>query len=100
MSGKEAMQQNLSAMLGCTQSELTLRNAELNRVYDILMASLDGDQRPRLLAAQKAWTAFRDADCEQKNSSGETDDVVGRANCVLQMTIERTKEIQDMLDDD
>lgn len=100
MAARDALQGALPAMMGCTQSELKLRDAELNNVYNILMGSLDGDQRPKLLAAQKAWIAFREANCDQKNSSGEKDDLVGRANCVLQMTIDRTKEIQDMLDDD
>jgi len=39
-------------------------DAELNRTYSMLLASLDDEARAKLKAAQRAWVVFRDAEAE------------------------------------
>jgi uncharacterized protein YecT (DUF1311 family) len=60
------------AVLAQSQSEMNREaaasfvkaDAELNRVYARVLATLDDEGRVKLKAAQRAWVAFRDAQAE------------------------------------
>ena len=43
------------------EASFTKADAELNRVYAKVIATLDDESKPELKAAQRAWVAFRDA---------------------------------------
>jgi uncharacterized protein YecT (DUF1311 family) len=86
------------AMVNCTEAELKIQDAKLNATYKALMASLEPEQKPKVLAAQRLWIQFRDANCAAKSQSGGTMDQITLPDCTLQMTVARTKELADMKD--
>ena len=47
----------------CTGQELDRVDAELNRRYATLRSKLDENGRRNLVAAERAWIAFRDLEC-------------------------------------
>ena len=56
--------QSTAGMIQCVAGELKLQDARLNRAYQEAMKRLDlPRQRAALKKAQRAWIAYRDADC-------------------------------------
>ncbi|HQT54751.1 MAG TPA: lysozyme inhibitor LprI family protein, partial [Phenylobacterium sp.] len=47
----------------CIGDELKVQDARLNRNYAKAMKDLIPEQKAKLRAAQRAWLAFKDADC-------------------------------------
>lgn len=92
----------------CIQAETAEWDAILNEEYVATqelnaMADAEGlsrmmDRTEALRAAQRAWIAFRDADCAARYAmwqDGSIRTVVG-ANCHLTMTAQRAIELRDM----
>lgn len=50
-------------MSACTEAETALWDGYLNAEYKARMAQVTQDQKTALRDAQRAWIAFRDADC-------------------------------------
>jgi uncharacterized protein YecT (DUF1311 family) len=87
--------QSTLGMIDCTGAELKLQDARLNAAYRKTMAALNARQKAKLQAAQRAWVAFRDAEC----ASYEDEDwgTISRINasaCVLHMTVQRTMDLE------
>ena len=87
--------QSTMGMIDCTGAELQIQDARLNTAYRKTMASLNARQKAKLQAAQRAWVAFRDAEC----ASYEDEDwgTISRINasaCVLHMTVQRTVDLE------
>ncbi len=95
-------------MNNCAGAEFEKADAELNRVYKEAIASIPEmaiDEQPfdkasweeALRASQRAWIAFRDAECEDHvekfwgGGSGRTVDIIG---CKTEKTEQRTKELK------
>lgn len=53
----------------CAAAELTRRDDELNGVYRSLLAKVDPSRQPLLRASERAWVAFRDAECTFRASA-------------------------------
>ncbi|HEY6144073.1 MAG TPA: lysozyme inhibitor LprI family protein [Flavobacterium sp.] len=76
---------------------------ELNIVYKKLKSKLTEKQKIELTDAQKAWIKFRDLNCKFISQGG--DDGGGpyenkiKIDCLTQSTLERTKELKDLLED-
>ena len=51
------------AMGACAAAALRKADAHLNTAYREIMRYVGGAERAKLVAAQRAWIAFRDADC-------------------------------------
>ena len=71
---------------------------ELNRVYARLNKALSASKRKRLVAAQRAWITFRDAESslwasQMEGGSAETMLNLGHK---AHMTEERTKELKEI----
>ena len=87
--------QSTLGMIDCAGAELKIQDARLNAAYRKVMASLNARQKAKLQAAQRAWVAFRDAEC----ASYEDEDwgTISRINasaCVLHMTVQRTMDLE------
>jgi len=87
--------QSTLGMIDCAGAELKLQDARLNAAYRKTMASLNARQKAKLQTAQRAWVAFRDAEC----ASYEDEDwgTISRINasaCVLHMTVQRTMDLE------
>ena len=82
-------------MIVCTQKEDDVQDARLNAAYKKVMAGLNARQKAKLLAAQRAWIAFRDAECAsyQDEEWGTISRVIS-AGCVLHMTVQRTMDLE------
>jgi uncharacterized protein YecT (DUF1311 family) len=95
-------------MNNCAGAELEKADTELNRVYAKALTAVPGlatDETPfdaksweaSLRASQRAWVAFRDAECEEHvakfwgGGTGATVDVLG---CKTEKTEQRTKELK------
>lgn len=68
-------------------AELATSDQQLNATYRALSRQLRPDDQTALRRAQKAWIAFRDADC----ALGFAD----RRDCLMQRTDEREKQLRD-----
>lgn len=75
----------------CDAAELSRRDAQLNDAYRRLMAALPGVRQAKLRSAERAWVAFRDAECDFRASAetGGSDAPLVDAACRLELTAER-----------
>ena len=64
LSAAPAFAQNQFEMNREAEASFTKADAELNRVYAKVIATLDDEGRAKLKAAQRAWVAFRDAQAD------------------------------------
>ena len=80
----------------CLTKELKKADAEVGRLYDLTMKKLQPDDAALLRKAQRAWLAYRDAHCEAEYAlwGGGTGGPAARMSCKLELTRERTVEIQ------
>ena len=84
-----------AGMIDCIAAELKVQDASLNAAYKAALARLEADQKPQLQEAQRAWVAFRDADCRSLyHPDWGTLSRVSANSCVLDRTIERTIELE------
>ena len=82
--------------IDCVSAELKIQDLALNAAYRKAAADLTPGQKAKLTAAQRAWIAFRDADCAsmQDEAWGSLSRVEANL-CVLRRTVERTVELED-----
>jgi uncharacterized protein YecT (DUF1311 family) len=92
--------QTTAEMRDCAGKEYEAADAELNKVYQQLMSKLDTEgHQTALKEAQLAWIKFRDANCDFESylNRGGTIYPIVNTGCQTGMTINRTKELQEML---
>lgn len=73
---------------------------ELNKVYNQLKKKLRAKNQTALIASQKDWIKFRDSNCKFKSYPDGEGGVIGNkmyADCRMQITIDRTKELKSLL---
>ncbi|MGK7927458.1 MAG: lysozyme inhibitor LprI family protein [Spirulina sp.] len=84
----------------CTATEAREADEKLDKVYEKLRAKVkDTPQEARLIEAQTAWKAFRDADCEysQRRYDGGSIMPAIYALCVVDLSEKRTRQLEDYL---
>jgi uncharacterized protein YecT (DUF1311 family) len=83
----------------CYGAEYKKQDDELNKTYQQVMKRANDKQKTQLKAAQNAWIAFRDADCELLSSGAETGSVypMVHAICMADKTRERTELLKSTL---
>jgi uncharacterized protein YecT (DUF1311 family) len=81
----------------CAGSMAKAADARLNKSYRELMCYLNmddyKDERAQLVAAQRAWLAFRDADCAWQGSGGGSISPMNQALCLAGLSDARAKEL-------
>jgi uncharacterized protein YecT (DUF1311 family) len=79
----------------CAAAQFKKSDAALTESYRKLLANLDDEHRPLLEKAQRAWTAFRDADCELDASHALGGSMFGMLvdDCRSGMTDARVKDL-------
>jgi uncharacterized protein YecT (DUF1311 family) len=88
-----------SAMLDCIATELQRQDARLNRAYKAAMAPLSAPRKKQLQAAQRAWLAYRDANCQfYADPEGGSVAAVVANDCVLSATASRALELENLAD--
>jgi uncharacterized protein YecT (DUF1311 family) len=87
-----------SAMLDCIAAETKIQDARLNNAYKQLMGSLRSDRKKKLLAAQRLWIQYRDANCGfYADPEGGTSATVSSNDCFLRATASRAQELQNFI---
>ncbi|MEJ8676774.1 lysozyme inhibitor LprI family protein [Chromobacterium amazonense] len=86
-----------ASMLNCIAAEHARQDKLLNDNYQKLMAQLSAKRKSRLLAAQRLWLQYRDANCQAyvDPDGGSSEAIVG-ADCALRATAERAAELAKM----
>lgn len=85
----------------CADRDFRKADAVQNLVYAKLKAqTTDPGSRRRLIAAQKAWLAYRDRECdfETEDSIGGSIRPMEMAECYREKTVAHTAELQKQLD--
>ncbi len=87
--------QTTAGTVGCVAAELTIQDAALNAAYRALAAGMNARQQAGLRNAQRAWIAFRDADCASRQDwEWGSMSTVAANFCILRRTVERTIELE------
>jgi len=82
-------------MIDCAGRENDRWDARLNRALQARMTSFNDRQRGALKRAQRAWMAFRDADCAAfEDDDWGTISKIDASQCILRRTVERTIELE------
>lgn len=82
-------------MHNCIGEEHARQDARLNQAYKALTAQLTPLRKNELVAAQRLWIQYRDANCKfYADPDGGTMATINAASCGLEMTAERAKELE------
>ncbi|MEY3220958.1 MAG: hypothetical protein RIT27_2315 [Pseudomonadota bacterium] len=83
-------------MLNCIDAETQRQDKKLNTMYQNVMKSLTDKRKEQLKKAQQIWIKYRDANCGfYHDPEGGTIASISGANCVMDMTTQRAKELED-----
>lgn len=84
----------------CESENLDEQDKRLNVVYGQLMKKLDNVAQAKLKKSQRAWIAFRDANCEFSGDEmrGGTMEGLVILGCLSNTTKERADELKDYVD--
>lgn len=88
--------QSTAGMIGCVGAELKVQDARLNRAYQAAQTRMAlPRQKAALTKAQRAWIAFRDADCASLyDADWGTLSRVEANSCVLERTAQRADDLE------
>ena len=83
-------------MATCQEQQAKEADQALNTLYAAVMKKLNSKERVQLKAAQKAWIAYREADCEAQTAlyKGGSIAPLIKAACLTKATQDRTKDIK------
>jgi uncharacterized protein YecT (DUF1311 family) len=86
------------AIAECNGAETDRQDKLLNAAYRELLARSSPDDKVLLIKAERAWVAFRDAECDYEYSitGGTLAHVTGTA-CMLDMTKKRIEDLDNSL---
>jgi len=82
--------------------EFAKADKELNTVYNQLKSKLEPEDKKALVNAQKAWLTFRDLNCKfvsKEDSEGGAIATKMKVDCLTQSTLERVKELKELLEE-
>ena len=82
-------------VLQCIAAETSRHDARLNETYRALRGQFYSARLTALVAAQRLWMQYRDANCSAyAYPDGGTPAAIHRASCLLEMTAERASELE------
>jgi uncharacterized protein YecT (DUF1311 family) len=93
--------QSQAEMNQCAGKAYKAADAELNQVYQKLVAMLDEEEKVQLKTVETAWLKYRDANCEfvaDQYKGGSIRPMI-HAFCLADMTKNRTTEIRNQIKD-
>ena len=82
---------------GCARREHQAADAELNKAYNRLAATLDAEEKALLKASELAWIKYRDSNCtfESSQYAGGTMRPMIESFCLARVTRARTAELKE-----
>ncbi len=90
----------------CAEESRIAADAKLNLAYKTLVGTLKDNaeqgviQKTQIMAAQRAWLAFRDAECDFRislNGGAHQWLAVNHSECLTELTVQRTSILQQYL---
>jgi len=89
--------QTQSEMNRCAGEELRRTDAQLNAAYARLLKKLDANRRTKLQKAERAWIAYRDAQCAYEGSASEGGSIqpLEIAACKTELTKARMVQLKE-----
>jgi uncharacterized protein YecT (DUF1311 family) len=82
------------SIVECHQLRARAADADLNSSYGAALARVPGQQARQLQAAQRAWIAYRDANCRAYAAGEGTIARIEATQCVVDTTIGRARELE------
>src|SRR5580700_5952810 len=82
------------SIVECVQAKTNVSDRRLNAAYKALQARIDAAQRRPLLAAQRLWVQYRDANCAFYGVQDGSIRQVQGAECIRSMTEDRARELE------
>jgi uncharacterized protein YecT (DUF1311 family) len=82
------------AVVECVQAKINVADQRLNAAYKALQGQIDANQRQPLLAAQRLWVQYRDANCAFYGVQDGSIRQVQAAECLRSMTEDRARELE------
>ena len=81
----------------CADRDYQRADAVLNSAYRKAMEGLDEHNRDLLRTAQRAWIAFRDAECTYESAPNEGGSIhpLIYSGCLTALTMARTKQLRE-----
>ncbi|MEH2167345.1 MAG: lysozyme inhibitor LprI family protein [Nostoc sp.] len=94
--------QTQAAINECTKLSYQNADKKLNQVYQQLISTLEKSRKQKLIAAQLAWSKFRDTNCEFERSKYEGGSIASSIyfGCLENTTKLRTQQLQEYLKPD
>lgn len=88
-------------MVACISEEFEREDQRLNDNYQQLRSQLSDGRKEQLLTAQRAWIAYKDANCDfYADPEGGTLARVSANSCVLTETTDRADELESLMQTD
>jgi uncharacterized protein YecT (DUF1311 family) len=84
-------------IVACTAAKTRMWDERMNTAYRSLMQRVDAGQRNPLVAAQRLWVQFRDANCRFYGSQEGSISRIQAADCVRAMTEARAIELENAI---
>jgi uncharacterized protein YecT (DUF1311 family) len=81
----------------CVQAKTNASDQRLNAAYKALQARIEANQRRPLLAAQRLWVQYRDANCAFYGTRDGSIRQVQGAECIRSMTEDRAHELEEAM---
>jgi uncharacterized protein YecT (DUF1311 family) len=80
----------------CAGHELEQANATINNLYKETMAKYDAEGQDLLRKSERAWIAFRDAECDFRTSGSKGGSIwpLVHAQCLTELTRARIKQLE------
>jgi len=95
-----AHSQSQSEMNQSAEADFEKADAKLNVTYKKLLATLDADGKKKLIAAERAWVAYRDAEADLEADAaargGSMAPMIYSGTCT-RLTEARIKELQEVI---
>lgn len=86
-------------MRDCVGTEITTQDARLNRAYRKLGAQLTPARKKQLVAAQRLWIQYRDANCDfYLDPDGGIMAILNSGSCVIDATASRANELEGFME--
>lgn len=92
---------NTAEMKKCASDDYAVADKRLNQVYQQLIGQLRGEQKQRLIQAQRTWIQFRDQNCRFVSSQalGGTAEGLFLTTCLTKVTQQRTQDLQEYINE-
>jgi uncharacterized protein YecT (DUF1311 family) len=81
----------------CVRAKTKIADQGLNAAYKAQQARIEANQRQPLLAAQRLWVQYRDANCAFYGTRDGSIPRVQAAECIRSMTEDRARELEEAM---